>query len=87
MMCIKCIVNVCLFLLAGISTCWHWTEVENTLPVVNSEAACVLDFLSGDLDVGSKMTIYHDDIPAYILCLDQIFMQCNIPRLGQLVGV
>ena len=35
------------------------------LPVVNSEAACVLDFLSGD--VGSTMTNYHDDIPPYFL--------------------
>ena len=36
-------------------------------PVVNSGAACVLEVLSGELDVGSKMTNYHDDIPPYFL--------------------
>ena len=55
--------------------------------------ACVLDFFSGELVVGSKQTklhiVHHDYMAAclLILNLNQIVMHSNIPRSGELVGL
>ena len=52
--------------------------------------ACVLDFLSGELIVGSKQTklhiVHHDYMAACLLFLnlDQIVMHSNVPRLGEI---
>ena len=51
--------------------------------------ACVLDFFSGELDVGPKRTdlhtVHYDDMAAIFLSLGQIITHCN--GLGQLVGL
>ena len=55
--------------------------------------ACVLDFFSGELVVGSKQTklriVHHDYMAAclLILNLDQIVMHSNVLRSGKLVGL
>ena len=41
-------------------TAYEWAVVSS-----GSGAACVLDFLSGELDVGSKVTNFYDDMADY----------------------
>ena len=59
--------------------------------MVCSGTACVLDFLSGEIDFGSEMTklhiVYTMMIYLPIFTLYQIIMHCDVPRVGQLVGV